>query len=223
MASIYTDDARLVRYEKMRKRKDILEKIRGACMIIALLLAIDEAVPTLLDSVVGGLAMLRGLDSFFVSIIAVLTAAAAIFAIYKRNWIISIVVLAVVGLMCSIGVLHFWGFFLIAPLFVSLICDFFWAKLSQEEGFPQFRLEIGRHEATEKAWDYTARKNALESGARVAATGSESDRDMHDLLDESAEVINAGLTGYQARSEGADPLVHKGEKHSDIMDTLEEF
>ncbi|MBQ9907477.1 MAG: hypothetical protein IJM46_11985 [Oscillospiraceae bacterium] len=223
MASIYTDDARVARYTRLRRKRNILEKIRGGCMIIALLLAIGEAVPTLLDSVVGGLAMLRGLDSFFVSIFAVLCAAAAIYAIYKRNWIITLAVLVVISLMCSLGVLHFWGYFLTAPLFVALICDIFWVKLSQEEGFPQFQLELDRHAETEKAWDYTARKNALESGARVAATGSGSDQDMHDLLDEGAEVINAGLTGYQARSEGADPLVHKGEKHSDIMDTLEEF
>lgn len=223
MPSIYTDDYRIARYGKLRKRRDILDKILGVLMLITLILAAGEIVPALLNSLLGGVTLLRGLDTFFLALAGIACMAAAVYAIYKKNLVITLAVLVVTGIMIPLGAVQYTGIFQPVPLGAAFICDILWFRLSKEEGFPQFQLEINRHEATEKAWDFTARKNAVATGARAAATGTETDSDMHDLLDESAEVLNTDLKGYQERSQGADPFVHPKEAHSGIMDTLEDL
>ena len=220
MASIYTEDSRLVRYEKLRKRKSVLETVLGIAMLLALLLAAGEVVPSLLESILGSLTLLREFSTFFLSLAAVACMAGVIFAIYKKDWRITLIVYAVTCILIGCGAIRYWGSFQPAPLTVALICDLFWAPLTKEEGFPQFRLEVDRHTATEKAWDFTAKKRALETGARTEATG---ETDMRDLLVEGPDSLGADLTGYQERSMNADPLTKAAEAHSEVMDTLEEL
>ncbi len=221
MASVYTEDERLVRYSKLRKRRDRIEKILGAVMLVALVAAAGEVIPALLDSILGGLTLLRGLGEFFLALAGIVLMAAAVFAVYKRDWRITLGVFALIAVGIGGGAVRYLGVLQPLTLTAALVCHIFWARLSKEEGFPQFQLEVNRQEAAAKAWDFTARKRAVETGARVAA--SEGSGDMHDLLDDSAEEINSDLTGYQERGQGADPLVHKAEQHSELMDTLEDF
>ena len=223
MASIYTDDYRLARYSKLRKRRDIIEKVLAISMLIALILAAGEVIPALLNSILGGLSLLREISDFFLAVLGIACMAGAIYAIYKREWVITLIVFVLIPILAAFGAVRYLGVFQPVPLLAALICDVFWLKLSKEEGFPQFQLELNRHEATEKAWNFTSRKNAVESGARAAATGTTADSDMHDLLDETAETLNADLKGYQDRSQGADPFVHPTETHSEMMDTLEDL
>lgn len=223
MASIYSDDYRLVRYSKLRKQRDIIEKILGFSMLIALVCAAGEVIPALLESILGGFALLREIGDFFLAVLGIFCMAGAIYAVYKREWIITLVALVLLPILTAFGAVRYLGVFQPVPLLAALICDIFWLKLSKEDGFPQFQLELNRHEATEKAWDFTSRKNAVESGARTAATGTAADSDMHDLLDETAETLNADLKGYQDRSQGADPFVHPAETHSEMMDSLEDL
>lgn len=221
MPSIYKEDERLARYSKLRKRRDTIEKVLGITMLAAIIAALGEIVPALLNSILGGLTLLRGLDEFILALAGIALMAAVIFAIYKRDWRITLVILILTPFCIGFGVAQYLGILQPLPLISALICDIFWAKLSKEEGFPQFQLEVNRQEAAAKAWDFTARKRAVETGARAAASADSSD--MHDLLDDSAEEINSDLTGYQERNQGADPLVHKAEQHSDRMDTLEDL
>ena len=221
MASVYTEDERLVRYSKLRKRRDNVEKILGAVMLVALTAAAGEVIPALLDSILGGLTLLRELDVFFLALAGIVLMAAVIFAIYKRDWRITLITLVPVTLGIGFGAIRYLGVLQPLTLTAALVCHIFWARLSKEEGFPQFQLEVNRQEASQKAWDFTARKRAVETGARVAASAD--DKDMYDLLDDRTEALNTDLTGYQERSQGADPLVHKAEQHSNIMDTLEDL
>ncbi len=221
MPSIYTEDERLARYSRLRKRRDSIEKILGIAMLITVIAALGEVVQALLDSILGGLTLLRGLGEFFRALADTVLMAAAVFAVYKRDWRITLGVFILISFGIGGGVVYDLGVIQPIPLTAAMICDIFWAKLSKEEGFPQFQLEVNRQEAAAKAWDFTARKRAVETGARAAASADSSD--MHDLLDDSAEEINSDLTGYQERSQGADPLVHKAEQHSDRMDTLEDL
>lgn len=221
MPSLFTEDERLARYSRLRKRRDAIEKILGIAMLITVVAALGEVIPALLESILGGLTLLRGLGEFFLALAGIVLMAAAVFAVYKRDWRITLGVFALIAVGIGGGAVRYLGVIQPIPLTAAMICDVFWAKLSKEEGFPQFQLEINRQEAAAKAWDFTARKRAVETGARAAV--SEGSSDMHDLLDDRAEALNTDLTGYQERSQGADPLVHKAEQHSELMDTLEDF
>ena len=222
MSSIYTDDSRLVRYEKLRKKKKILEWILDAAMLIALLLAAGEVVPNLLESVLGSLTSLRDMGTVVLALAAVACMAAAIYAIYKKNCVITLAVLVLTAALIGTGAVRYWGILQPLPLGTALICHFLWIPLTKEEGYPQFQLEVNRHQATEQAWDFSSRQRAVETGARTAPA-AEDDKDMRDLLSEGADVLNAELHGYRERSQGADPLVHAAEQHDSAMDSLEEL
>ena len=220
MPSIYTDDSRFARYAKLRTRKKAIEYVLDAAMIVALILAAGEIIPDLLESILGSMTGLRPLGSLFLAFAAIAGTAAVIFAIYKKDWRITAIVLLLTPLLITGGVFQKWGILQPVPLAAALICDLLWLPLTKEEGFPQFHLELDREAAARQAKVYTARKSAVDSGVRTEATG---EQDMRDLLSEEAESINADLTGYQSRSQHADPLVHAREQHDSVMDTLEEL
>lgn len=196
------DELRLIRYEKCRKQKKIIDIVIGICLVSAIVLTF------------------AGIDSGLFSVISM---AAGIFAIYYRNWRVTAIVTAVVGILLIFGLNGDLGFIQLFTLIVALICDFFWSKLKAQEGFPMFILIEKRLNTSQKAKTYTARKNAVESGIRAAASDINANSDMQDLFDETPDALNADLKGYQERSLNADPLVHAAERHSDIMDVLEEL
>ena len=221
MADLNADVIRFARYEKCRKKKSIIEKILGFVMAAAIILALCEVIPLAFSSIFGGLMLTAGLDMLAVTIVSAACMAAVIYAVYKRNWRITLAVLAAVIILTAAGILQYTGAFQPVPLTAALICDLMWLPLEKEEGFPLFQVPLNSHEAVEKARDYTIRKSAVESGARSAVSDTPADSDMLDLLDDKAETINAELKEYHERSRNADPTVHASENHSSNMDALE--
>lgn len=222
MAETRADIVRFAHYEKCSKRKRRIEFVLGIAMAAALVMAVSEIIGALFVSLLGGFSLILGLDYFFLTLVGAAVMAGAVYAIYKKDWRITAAVFILTIISVAIGAIKSIGALLPIPLTAALICDIFWYYLEQEEGFPLFQVAHDQQDAAEKAFEFTIRKNAVESGVRLAATEAGEEQDMQDLLDETAAPLNADVKGYQERGRNADPLTHASVRKSDVMDTLED-
>lgn len=73
-----------------------------------------------------------------------------------------------------------------------------WEALSQEEGFPHFKIDLNRTNQKAKTAERVTKRAAIAEGVRSDAAPNAGD--MQDLLDTGAQAAAAELTGYHERS-----------------------
>ncbi len=215
MPALFDDTARLERYDRLRRKKKICEKVFDLglwAIVIAGMLGMFVQVRSS-----GGF-----IGELFGMIFTIAAYAAGVLALYMKRWKITLGILIAAILLTVMGV--FGTGILIMLMLVILPFDFIWEKLEQEEGFPLFEISI--HEQNKEMHRYIGQMEhrAVESGARVMQNDAPDNR-MHDLLDAGSdpESLPAALHGYHDRTQGAVPQVIAKEAHSTTMDTLEEI
>jgi MFS family permease len=214
MANIYTDDARVARYEKLRRQKKIYEAVFAVCMIILLLISLIMVFSSLFRGAIWGL-FLNQMGDFWMGIGLLLCAGFAVYALFTRNWRWIIAAAVITGFLTG-------GLFSL-PLLPSLVVSFFWENLKNEEGFPDFKVTGVEQKNSEQKIVQNLEKRALQEGTRVRQEALDPDAGMGDLLEDNQQVLPAELRNYHERSSNADPVARAADKHDSVMDTLEDL
>lgn len=219
MADARTDEARLALYEKYRRQVRTAETILNIAMLAAVVFAFGELLPNLLTGFLSSITLVQG----WAPVIALLTAfadmAAVIYAIYKRDWRLTLIVLILTGILIGAGYVSYWGILQPITLGAALIADLLLQPLKKEEGYPHFIIEHEDRAVQEKAIVNTVMRRAVES--KVRTTEDRQPGGMHDLLDEDAgQALPAQLFAYKDRSQAAEPAVKPAGEHSGTMDEL---
>lgn len=204
MASIFTDDERRVRYERLRKKKRMLDIMRVICfwgILVITLLALSSA------------------NSTIAGIVGMILAGLGMIAAYLRDARIAAGLIPVsIVAACLTGALP-----LTLPVLLDGLCIYFstaWSKLSQEDGFPDFRISLSEYKQREELRGRSADERAVETGVRVAEI--QTDSGMHDLLDagRDAPAVAGKLQAYRERGQFAQPYETEQE---DILPEMKEL
>lgn len=219
MASIYTDKAREARYDKLRIKKNRYEKILGICMLLSLFIGIATFISGIFFGLLSG-AFLGDISVLVISFLATACNAFAIYAIYAKNWKITIAAIAIAIAMVPFGMNDI---VLVLALIPALIVHVLWKKLSQEEGFPLFQITQDEYDKRRQALERQTKKHALEEGVRVAST--EQTSEMGDLLDDGFDspVMPGELHAYHDRSRNANTVETAPSRQTGNMDSLEDI
>ena len=222
--STENDSERRIRYGELRKRKGILEKLRGFCSYGIIFCSIPEVISCLIAGVLVG-AVKGELGMFFWCLFGAFTASFSVYSLYKNRivlLIISILFSAIAG--CS-GLYGMLSFAAIPILILSIVLSVLWSKLEQEEGFPHFDELFEEHQHETALREKRTRFQAEQTGVRVAADAAQPDNEMHDLLDEGFdnETAAAPLVNYHKRGDLAHPAQVLQQYKPGEMDTLEEL
>ncbi len=209
MASIYTDEARRERYDRLRAKKKRLDKCLDIVMWLALIGAFIGVVSGFMSGVLNGV-LYGNLKPFFIWLLDTGIYGVMIWAIYAKNIKLTLIAMGIVALS-SIAVIAGGeipdGLVLLIPV---LIVDIQWDKLSKEEGFPLFDISFREYEDRERHQTEIARNRALAAGVRVA-TAEGDGADMGDILDAGfdkpviAERIGTNMGRYAGSVQDAVP------------------
>lgn len=149
MASLYTDEVRLARYEKFRKRAKCCDIVFGISMWALVLIGLDEIVQQLSDGLFNGL--LSGkLVPFFIMLAVIAEAVFSVYASYRRDWRLLFGVLICAAVFAAVGFYGSFGQLSVLPLLASAAVSLVWRKLEQEEGFPRFEITYAEQSARQK-------------------------------------------------------------------------
>ena len=207
MASIYTDEERNHRYDILRGKKKKLELLRivafwGLIISIALGTGCSD------------------FSSDLPAYIMVFGAAAGAVAAYIRNPYIAAAVIPVLILTACIA----GSFSVLLPvLFLAgtVYLGLEWKKLSQEDGFPEFKILLGEYKERERLHANMAENRAVAAGTRTEEIPDNNDG-MHDLLDagHDTRTVNAKLTAYWERGQFAQAYETEQEDYHSKMKEL---
>jgi len=186
---MYSDREREERYGRLRARKNKLEKQHDILGWVVMGTVGLGAVISIFSGVLYGVFV--DASQFFYTLFELAEAGAVIYAVYKRDWRITLGVLIGYILLTAIQVGAFDGHFSIVDLVVVLLgvelyIDRQWFKLSQEEGFPHFDITYAEREKRQQIQEELMRNRALQAGVRVAST--EQTSGMGDLLDADSDA-----------------------------------
>ena len=225
--SIYTDEARLKRYEKLLRQKEKADQMFGKSLLFAVIIAVTESI----GNVVAGPAawMLGNAQAKFPGLSAlavVVTMAFAVFSIVRRErWLIFAAMAAVI-LCFAAGWFTFFqiGLIEIVPLGISLAASFTWHKLKSEEGFPRFQIDIEEHEVRTKSQVSYIEKRALDAGIRQEQAALDPHAQMTDLMDAGTapQYLGAKLHNYHERCRNSDAVVQVKPRFGTEMETVEQ-
>lgn len=201
MASIYTDAVRRARYDKLRSRKKLLEKLYDVLMYPAIILTVGVLLGSLIALVLGG--AFGNLSAIIQNILNFAAAVGTIIALYQHKWKITLGAL----LFSLIVPISNSGLHTIAYPFLlslALVIDIMWAKLQKEEGFPHFEIPLEEYDQRAKQGEKIIRGRAIAAGNRIAAFPETACgiADMGDIADDDANIpmAPAKLTGYHERA-----------------------
>ncbi|MBR3267402.1 MAG: hypothetical protein IKI58_01535 [Oscillospiraceae bacterium] len=220
MASIYTDEERTARYAKLRQKKRVYEKIFDICMIAAIIFGLF-AVRDFLLVLIAGL-MRLSLPSILVSLFGLVCTFGTVIAVYLKQIRVSAAVLFLCLFFSFLGIYN--G---ITPLAVicgvTAVTDYYWYRLSQEEGFPLFDFSYEEQQEREKVLQRYTENRAIEAGLRANPDAQgEADSEMTDLLDETLQPVPAVPAGYKSRYENAHVYEKRIEYQPGVMDSVED-
>lgn len=222
MATFETDEARLHRYDKMRRWKKRCEFIFDWAMWGVLLSGFITLVSAWIAGIITGL-FGGDLGLFFSALFSTVGYAGAVWALYRRDWRITCAVILVLGLTGILGgsMGDLVGVILIGAVLAAQIV---WGRLEKQEGFPNFDISFREQEQRQTALVNSSEHRALAAGIRAAADtpgGSE----MHDVLDAGIDrpALPAHLTGYRDRAANAVPQLRAQAPSSGMMDALEDI
>lgn len=208
MASIYTDAEREQRYDILRRRKKYLTMgfngIVIAEVVFAYFLGGSAGIGGMTGEVLDAFLMLAG------PVLIILTA-------YLKKWKIAAVVClaALISIMTGLSVNS--GVTLVFGAALLPLC-IIWEKLSQEEGFPLFRIEYRELQEREKAREKQTFYRAASAGVRNAAANPDDLSQMGDIL--SGNVSALPQAPRRDISQLAQPVVQTQEPHGSEMDEL---
>lgn len=215
MANIYTDEVRIVQYEKLKKQKKAYEAVFAVCMLLLLIIAFAAVFQFLFQGAIWGL-FLNEMGDFWMGIGLLICSGFSIYALFQRDWRWLVPVTIVVGFLTG-------GLFAI-PLLPAAITSFFWEKLKNEEGFPDFKITQVEQNDRQQAIVKNLEQRAVAEGTRIRQESLNADAGMGDLLDQnSPQVLPADLRGYHERSRDVDAAVQPIPQHDDRMDSLEDL
>lgn len=216
MASLYTDEAREKRYERLRLQSELCERgFKWLPRITAGLLIIAWFAVFMIEKEVSS-------DG---QIMMILAGVLGCIGLLFRHWIpAGISVLAMLFVTFAFfGELHGLSLLPLAALGAALAICVKWAKLKKEEGYPYFKIPLSEYEDRRKAQVSIIEHRAVEAGVRAAQEHLNTDRDMDDLLDQTTDAVHAQLHSYHDRSRDADPVVRAAEAHDGTMTKLEDM
>lgn len=208
MTSIYTDEARQARYDRLRAKKRRLDKCLDVLMWITLIGGFITLLSGFMTGVLGGV-LYGDLKAFFEWLLNVAVFGVTVWAIYAKNVRFTLIAMIVSAVAAFLELATASGFvYALIPLILTLIVDIQWEKLSKEEGFPLFEISIREYETREKHQLEIARNRALNAGVRVA-TAEGDGADMGDILDAGfdkpviAERIGVNPGRFEGSVQGA--------------------
>lgn len=204
MASLYTDEERAKRYDVLRPRKRALEILRVICFWGILIMTVFG---------------ITGFDENIPAIISVICAVSGAVSAYTRNAYLAAVPIPVCILLACIS----GSFVVLLPVLLyaaTVYLGIQWKKLSQEEGFPDFKIPLSEFRSREELHTAKAEVRAIAAGTRLAET--KTDDDMHDLLDAGHETqaIAGKLSAYRERGQFAQAYETERE---DILPEMKEL
>lgn len=227
LATIYTDEAREPRYARLRAKKRRCEKALDWMMWITLLVAAFDLIPGFVSGILNGL-LGGNIGAFVGFLFSVISAAAAVYAIYAKKWLHTVGAMLVIALSSAIGAMVSGGMVIssgyIVLLIPVLLIDKFWADLEKEEGFPLFDISYAERDERRRNQEKLTEARALKAGYRIASAERQSE--MADLLDREGDVpvMAAHPHGYQERFYGSAAAERPAQAfQAGIMDTLEEI
>ncbi len=212
MATYMDDATRIEHYDKCRIKKKRNERTLDVCMWIAI---IDGAITVLPELFVNGLLngiFIADIRTFLGALLCTALVLFAIYAIYLRKPVITIV--------AGVAVFYFAPLVSLATL-VCIVPHIALEKLSQEEGWPLFDISIGEYQQREKNTEKIMHHRAVELGARLATDPVEGDSEMHDILSEAPDTVFVAPSGYHGRFRDAVPEDRINSFTPGVMDTLE--
>ena len=214
MASLYTDQERRERYEKLRSQRRRCEKIRDILMIALI------GTSLLMLGVSGwgdGLSLIDASSASHTSMSIVpfavtpLMTAVCIYALYVKDLRLTVCAMVISLLTAAFSL----NANILMPLLmgVASVVDRKWLTLSQEEGFPLFEIPFSEETERKVKASQITRNRALAAGIRTAST--ERNSEMSDLLDAGSdtELLSAELSGYYERSTDAVAEIVPAEQH----------
>lgn len=219
MASIYTDESREARYDKLRKKRDRCEKVFSVCMWLSLFIGITTFGIGTVYGLISGV-FLGEMMPLIISLFASASCALAIYAVYAKNWKLTLAALLITAVLIPLQVSEVVCAVVLIPV---LIANVLWERLSKEEGFPEFRITQQEFDERRKSMERQTKKRALALGVRVAATDQSSE--MGDLLDAGSDtpIMPGDLHAYHERGRQTSvvetaPVLQQGN-----MDSLEDI
>lgn len=226
MISLYTDEARLKRYDKLLKQKEKCDFWLGKCLLISLVTALTESVGNLLTKPMAGALRGKLVTNGWTPLIVTLVMGLCVFSIALRNYRLMLAALTGVVVCLTLGFYTTFqiGAIQILPLSIGLRYGIMWAKLKIEEGFPRFKIDIEEHEVRTKSQTGYIEQRALEAGVRQAQEALDPHAQMTDLMDSDAETqfLGAQLHRYHERSRRGIGAVILPEQHDEKMDKVKE-
>lgn len=226
MVSLYTDEARLKRYEKLLKQREKCEYWFGKSLLFSGVIALAESVGNITAKPMTS--MLRGqLEANGIStLIVVLVMAFCVFSIIRRDYRLMLAALTAAVLCLALGFYTLFqiGALQIIPLSISIRYGITWARLKTEEGFPRFQIDIEEHENRTKSQVSYIEQRALDAGVRFEQEALDPNAQMTDLFDsdEKTKLLGAKLHQYHDRSRKGVAEVVPAEKHDGTMDAVQE-
>ena len=226
MVSLYTDEARHERYDKLRKQSERCEKIFSKVLLAVIVLSLTETVGNLVS---GPMAWMLGADTASKGICVLFAAAAMVLsvaAVLSRSYLLIGAAIIADVLCCAAGWLTAFqiGAMNIIPLGIAMPSAFTWEKLKNEEGFPRFVIDYEEHEIRTKSQVSYIEHRAVEEGIRTEQEQLDPDAQMTDIMDAGSETqqLGAKLHSYHERSRRGVAEVMISEPHSGRMDEIEE-
>jgi len=214
MANIYTDEIRIARYEKLKKQKKACDAVFAVCMLILLIIAFAAVFMNLFQGAIWGL-FLNEMGSFWMGIGMLVCAGFSVYALFQRDWRWLVPVTVVVGFLTG-------GLFAI-PLLPAAVTSFFWEKLKDEEGFPDFKVTQVEQNDRQQTIVKNLEQRAVAEGTRIRQEALDANAGMGDLLDANTQALPADLRNYHERSRDAEAAVQPIQQHDNRMDSLEDL
>ena len=180
-------------------------------MWATLLIAVVSVVPDLISAVLEGL-FAFDLGHFAASLGKTAVFMFAVYAIYAKNWKISVPAMILAWFVSPlVGLI----------MLTVLVVNYLWSKLEQEEGYPIFDITYAEQQERQRKMEMISQHRALELGARAEHAGNPDD--MTDVLDPAGNtpVSRAGVSGYAQRPAFSTPGTEAVPEFSrGIMDDL---
>lgn len=221
MATLYTDESRIARYDICRKKAKRCEKAFDFSMWAMLLIAVTEILPQLARGFLYGV-FIGELGPFFVMLAVIAIIVFGVYAVFRRDSRFLLGALLVSG-FAGYPFYILFGYLTPIVLLPALIASAGWRRLSEEEGFPEFIITFAEQSSQQTKQVSRAHHRAVEAGTRTEQAELDAHADMRDLLDEGAEQLPAELKNYHNRSLGSDAVVQLQQPHDDRMDDIEDL